>query len=498
MICNFWSKGASMKKRISILATVAVVLLFTTTLASAQFANPWVTSYILQNLGPAPAAAVVSYYQPDGTLVSAATKSLTIPTGSSVTVVQYTDDVNLPSGRYSAVISSDQPLAAIANQQTAPTGLSYMDSKPPFGSYSGQGEGATKVIAPEIMHNWYGYYTKMYIQNAGSADATITITFYPGLGGASGVTESAVIMPGAAYQADQKGKTALGGAGGRFNGSAVVTSNQPVVVMVNELNEGAVKLFSYNGFGAGATSVVCPSILRGHYGWYTSIAIANPDTNPADVTITYTADNAFSLPAALRGTTVVKNYTIAPGQSKLRYDGTGASPTMDPSLSDLTTFTRFFGTVKITSNRPIVAKVNQESDSGNAEAYNCIDSSTATTKIAVPLIQSKFYGFFTSLTVQNVSGTAGTVTITYKSDATYSSPPSTTYVKAHPISANGQFNVWEGGSAGDLYSSGIFTRFNGSAIIESTVPVVAIVNEEKGGVSGQDYGYSFNVVNITP
>jgi len=487
-----------MKKRLSILLTVAVVLLATTSLASAQFANPWVTSYMLQNLGPSSASVVVSYYQPNGTQVTAANKSLTIPTGSSVTVVQYTDDPSLPSGRYSAVVSSDQPLAALANEQTAPTGLSYMSSTPPFGSYSGQSEGAMKVIAPEIMYNWYGYYTKMYIQNAGGADANITITFNPGLGGASGVTESAVVKPNAAYEADQKNKTALGGAGGRFNGTAVVTSDQPVVVMVNELNEGLVKLFSYNGFGAGATSVVCPSVLRGHFGWYTSIAIANPDTNPANVTITYKADNTFSLPAGLRGTTVVKNYTIAPGQSKLRYDGTGASPTMDTNLSDLTTFTRFFGTATITSNRPIVAKVNQESDSGNAEAYNCIDASTATTKIAVPLIQSKFYGFYTSLTVQNVSNTAGTVTITYKSDATYSSPPSTTYVKAHPISANGQFNVWEGGSSGDLYSSGMFTRFNGSAIIESTVPVVAIVNEEKGGVSGQDYGYSFNVVNITP
>ena len=118
-----------------------------------------------------------------------------------------------------------------------------MDSKPPFGSYSGQSEGATKVIAPEIMYNWYGYYTKMYIQNAGGADANITITFYPGLGGASGVTESAVIKPNAAYEADQKSKTALGAPSGsyagRFNGSAVVTSNQPIVVIVNEFNDAA-------------------------------------------------------------------------------------------------------------------------------------------------------------------------------------------------------------------------------------------------------------------
>lgn len=492
-----------MKKRGSVLLAVIVALLVTGSLASAQFANPWVTSYILQNLGPASAAVQVTYYQPDGTHVAAADKNLTIPTGSSVTVVQYTDDPNLVPGRYSAVISSDQPIAAIANQQTAPTGLSFMDSKPPFGSYSGQSEGALRVTAPEIMYNWYGYYTKMYIQNAGNADAIVTITFYPGLAGAAGVTENAVIKPSASYEADQKAKSALGALSGtftgRFNGSAVVTSNQPVVVVVNEFNEAQVKLFSYNGFGAGATSIVCPSILRGHYGWYSSMAIANPDiANSASVTVTYKADNTHSMPAALRGTTVVKNFTIPANQSKLRYDGTGASPTMDTNLSDLTTFTRFFGTVSITSNRPVVAKVNQENDGGNAEAYNCIDSSSATTKIAVPLIQSKFYGFYTSMTVQNTENTPGELTITYKSDAAYSSPANTTYVKKVPIGALGQVNSWEGGAAGHVFGSGLFTRFNGSAIIESTVKVVAIVNEEKGGVSGQDYGYSFNVVNVAP
>lgn len=483
-----------MKKRSSVLFLVVITLLLTSTLASAQFANPWVTSVMVQNLGTGPASAEIAFYGPDSTTPVDTDTLPEIPAGESVTIVQYTDN-ELPGGtRLSAVISSNEQVAAIVNQQTAPSGLSYMDSKPPFGSYSGQADGATKVVAPEVMRDWYGYYTKMYIQNAGSADANITITFYPGLGGNAGVTETATIKPNTTYEADQKGKTALG----KFNGSAVIQSSQPVVVVVNELNDGAAKLFSYNGFGSGATALVCPSILRGHYGWYTSLSIANLDTADANVTVTYQADNTHSLPAGLRGTTVVKNFVIAPGQSKLRYDGTGANPTMDTNLSDLTTFTRFFGTVSITSDKAIVAKVNQENDGGNAESYNCIPTSSATNKIAVPLIQSKFYNFYTSLTIQNVSGQAGTVTIVYKSDATYSSPASTSHTATHPIAANGQINSWEGGSAGDLFSSGKFVRFNGSAVITSDVPIVAIVNEEKSGVSGQDYGYSFNVPNVAP
>lgn len=489
-----------MKKKLPLALSIAGIMLLVSSLAFAQFANPWVTSYMLQNLNSTQDATVlINYYDQNGVQVTAANKTLNVPAGSSATVVQYTDDPNLPAGRYSAVVSSDQPLAAIVNEQTAPAGRTGMNSMPPFGSSSGVTEGALQVTLPEVMHNWYGYYTQMYIQNTADTDASVTITFYPGLAGAAGVTENATIKPYASYLADQKGKTALAAtAGGRFSGSAVVTSNRPVAVVVNELNDAAIKLFSYNGFAAGATNLVCPSILRGHFGWYTSLAVANPSlTDSANVTITYKADTTYSNPPALRGTTVVKNFTIDPGKSILRYDGTGANPATD-ARTDLVTFTRFFGTAQVTSNRPVVAKVNQESDGGNAEAYNCIDFATGTTKIAVPMIQAKFYNFYTSLTIQNLSNTPGSVTINYMSDGTYSDPKNTPHSATHPITALGQINSWEGSAAlGDVNGSNKFTRFNGSAIITANVPIVAIVNEEKVG-TGADYGYSFNVVNVAP
>jgi hypothetical protein len=459
---------------------------------------------MIQNLGTSSAQVVVAYYDGTGAHVTGADQNLTIPSGGQTTVVQYTDDPTL-SGMYSAVVSSDQPVAVVVNQQTAPTGQAAMNSTPPFSSYGGFSSGATSATLAEIMYNWYGYYTEFFVQNVGSSTATVNVTFYPGLAGASGVTASDTIAPYATKKFSQKTLSSLGAPSGthagRFIGSAAVSSTQPVVVVVNEHNETDTKLFTYNGIsGSGATDLVAPSILRGHYGWYTSLSIANPDqTNPVNVTITYYADNTHSLPASLQGTTVVKNFTIQPGKSLTRYDGTGASPTMDTNLSDLTTFTRFFGTVRIQAAAPVVAKVNQENDGGNAEAYNCIDASTATTKVVVPLIQSSFYGFYTSLTIQNLDNTAGTLTISYTSDGTYSQPTNTTITKVRSIGASGQYNSWEGGAAGlgDIYDDGTFTRFNGSAIIQSTVNIVAIVNEEKSA-TGMDYGYSFNTFNVSP
>lgn len=491
-----------MKTKIVALVIVLLLVAGLTPMALAQYADPWFTSYMIQNLDTLnPASVVVSYYDSNGTRIAGADKSLTIPAGGQVTVVQYTDDPAL-SGMFSAVVSSDRPLAVIVNQQTAPTGLTYMRSTPPFASYTGFESGATQMTLPEIMHNWYGYYTEFFVQNVGTGPANVGVTYYPGMAGASGVTQNVNIPQYASHRFSQKDMSSLRAPGGtyvgRFIGSAVITSTQPIVAVVNEHNEGARKLFTYNGFSSGATDLVCPSILRGHYRWYTSLSIANPSlSQAATVTITYYADTQYSLPEALRGTTVVKTFTIDPGKSLTRYDGTGASPTPDPNLSDLRDFTRFFGTVRIQSNIPVVAKVNQENDGGNAEAYNCIDASTASKKVVVPLIQASFYGFYTSLTIQNMADSSGTITITYTSDGTYSSPTNTSHQVVRSISARGQYNSWEGGitTTGDVYNSGRFTRFNGSAVIESNVPIVAIVNEEKHG-TGADHGYSFNTINV--
>lgn len=492
-----------MKAKLTALLIALLLVVGLTPMALAQYTYPWYTSYMIQNLDTSNSASVVvAYYDSSGNHIADADKSLTIPAGGQVTVVQYTDDPSL-SGRYSAVVSSDRPVAVIVNQQTAQPGLPYMASTPPFASYTGFESGSAQLTLPEIMYNWYGYYTEFFVQNVGSDSAAVTVTYYPGLAGNSGVTENANIAQYASHQFSQKNMSSLGAPSGtyagRFIGSAVISATQPIVAVVNEHNEGAKKLFTYNGFSSGSTDLVCPSILRGHYRWYTSLSVANPNlSQTAHVTITYYADTQYSLPESLRGTQVVKTFTIDPGKALTRYDGTGASPTNDPSLSDLTSFTRFFGTVRIQSNIPVVAKVNQENDGGNAEAYNCVDATTASKKVVVPLIQADFYNFYTSLTIQNMASSAGTITITYTSDGTYSNPTNTSITVVRSIPANGQYNSWEGGitTTGDVHNSGKFTRFNGSAVIESNVPIVAIVNEEKHG-SGADYGYSFNAINVS-
>ena len=489
---------------ILILAGVQVVL--------AQYTDPWYSSYQVQNLSDSAANITVTYYDSAGAAQTTATQNYTnVPGGGSVTVVQYSDDPNLGTGTYSAVISSDQPIAAIANQQLVPTGATYFNPTQPFSSYSGASSGSTTVIIPVAMYNWFGYYTEFYIQNVGTAAASdVDIAYYPTkVGtvtvGATGITDNDNAIPQyASLNTSQEAATTLGApasAGafaGRFMGAAVITSDQPLVVIVNQHVPGATKLFTYNGFGAGFTNSGTPVYMRGFYGYYASLTVANTSLSAsANVTLTYQADSVHSTVA---GGTVVVPYTIPAGESINRFDG----PTGSADQTDLDAYTRFFGTVTIEADQSVVAIVNQEATAdGQAGTYGSIDLDSATTKISVPLIQSGFYGYYTSLTIMSATGASGTCDVTYTSDGVNSSVKNASKTYPHTITA-APLNVYEGTTgalAGDINTDTFWLdgtqRFIGSAIIECTVPVVAFVNSEKD-VTGADSMYTFNTFSLTP
>ncbi len=496
-----------------VFSLVLLLALVVVPAVSAQYSEgSWYTSYQIQNLGTSQADVTVTYYAADGTAIPGPT--FQIDAGSSVVWTQW-DDVSLPAGQYSAVIESTEEIAVIANQQLLPNGATNFNPIPPFSSYSGAAGGATQVTLPVIMYNWFGYYTEFYVQNVGSGAANVTIAYYPGqmsgeTSGAIGVTESATIPQFASKGFSQQAMSSLGAPSGmwagRFLGSAVITGNQPLVVVVNQHYVASHKLFTYNGFSGGATSIGVPVYMRNHYGYYASLTIGNPSTtNRAQVTLTYTADSNYSIPPSQ---TVVVTHTIDPGTALVRYDGPTATDDQS-DLDDTPSFTRFFGAVKIDSDIPVVVIVNQESTTAagaQSGTYNGSPLGEATTKISVPLVQADFYGYYTSLTIQNTTGTAANITIEYTSDGTYSAVKNATKAYTHTIPPNGQVNIYEGRKGGleigdinhdPFWRDGTNWRFIGSAIITSDQPIIAFVNEEKD-VDGMDTMYTYNAFNIAP
>lgn len=503
------------KTRIIITLVALLVLVFTSTVSAQYSGYSWSTAYQVVNMGEEPADITISYYDSSGAEVTDARKTLTdVPAGSSQLVVQFTDDPDLPSGRYSAVISADQPIAAIANQQLVATGASSYNPAPPFSSYSGKSTGSTSVTLPAVMYNWYGYYTDVYIMNVGTGAASdVSVEYIPGevSGQATGTaaTENLTSIPQyASLLVSQQSKTNLGaGSGtftGRFNGTATITSGQPIIAVVNQHNASAYKLMTYNGFAGseGATSVAAPVHMKGFYGYYSTLMVANPGEDSASVTLTYTPSGTANAVSSGTVGEVTATFDVGPGETLSRHDG----PTATADQTDLDNYTRFYGSVLVTSDNPVVVQVNVEavaSGDDQAGSYNGISTSEATTDIVVPVILADFYGYYTTLVVQNTTDTAGSCNITYTSDGSDSSVKNHSETYTHPLPASGSFSVYEGRKGGvengDINSdtawrSGTAKIFIGAASISCTVNAVAFVNEESD-VNQRDSMYTMNTFN---
>jgi hypothetical protein len=523
-----------MKKFAPILSILLVLAVVMTASAQVTYPEGAYTSYSVVNLSSTDNANIyVTYYDPSGVAATYSPSFTNVAPGGSVTVQEAVETDLLP-GRYSAVISSNTPIAAIANQQLGHSG----DSKsiPPFSSYSGVSTGDTNVMLPSIMYNWFGYYTEIYIQNVGDGPATnITVTYNPTTldtctTGASGQSDAAatVAKPLAQYatvMVSQSSKTSLGAAAasgcsaytGRFLGSAKVTADKPVVVIVNQYVQN--KLFTYNGYTATSgtgVKLIAPGYMRNYYGYYASLTISNPNASDAQIKLTYMSDGNYSNP---KNTQVIATHTVPAGKSINIYDGPPYS-----AVTDLTakfpadSSHKFFGTVLIESTNavPVQALINQESimKSGNkAGSYNAMAATEGTKKISIPLVQSGFWGYFTSITVMTVDGTEASLKITYTSDSVLSSAKGVS--KSYTMSTvNGFLNRYEAPTAlagqydilnDPTFLSGGQHKFIGSAVIEvlSGPAIVAYVNSESVPISGysgvgRDTMYTFNAFNLTP
>jgi hypothetical protein len=196
-------------------------------------------------------------------------------------------------------------------------------------SYNPFSAGSTTAYAPVIMNDFYGYNTALVIQNVGASDATVTITY------GDGTVKTTTIAPGAA---DSRYTPMEGLATGLLTG-AVVESNEPIVLLVNEstaMNRAA----AYSGFAMGSETIRAPIVLRRYYDYNSSVTCQNLGTADTVVSIDY---------GGVAGTT--DSAAVAPGGIHMFYQP------IDSLLSD-----GFIGSATITADQPIACIVNQDKD----------------------------------------------------------------------------------------------------------------------------------------
>lgn len=373
---------------------------------------------------------ITAYKTSDGTQ-DGSPLSDSIPANDSKT---YFPISNVSAGfQGSLVVSSSKKVAAIANVLEAgfKAGASYV----------GLSSGSTSVRLPLLMKNNNNINTWYSVQNAGSADATVTVNY------SDGTNNSATVKPGAAktfFQAQENHTQAV------FAGT--ITSNQPLVAAA--IQESTKEMFAYTAFATGTNNPVFPLVNANNSKIITGIQIQNAGTADTSVEVSYTP--------SLAGTACKETQTVKPGASAtfaLLAFANGAN-------SNCTAGSRFIGSATVTANstsQPLVGIANQLLPGVNGESYGSFAASDATNKVVAPLIMDRNNGYFTGISVANVGGPAATVTCTF-------SKSSFTIVKA----------LAPGEALTELQQGKIADKYVGSATCtadNASTKIVGIVNQ---------------------
>lgn len=245
-----------------------------------------------------------------------------------------------------------------------------------------------------------------------------------------------------------------------FDGSVVISSDQPVAAIVNLLGDnGAFGGASYGSFSTGSASANIPLVLNDFFGINTFFNVQNTGTSPVTVSVDYTVSGG--------GTCSSDDATIQPG----------AAATFDQTED--CTGSQVIGAATVTSNGQIAVAVVQH-DAQSLLAYNAFTSAGSSTAIA-PLVSQNFFGSRTALQVQNTGAAATDVTISFTPSPGFpGSPCSQTLNIAAGASANfGDSTFFNATPACNAGSGWV-----GSAEIDAgTGTMVAIVNSVTTGTA---------------
>lgn len=298
--------------------------------------------------------------------------------------------------------------------------------------------------------------TSVTYQNVGAGSADVVFTFYDeNTGTGIDVSRTLAAGGGASLAVGTLAEVASG-----FNGSVVMSSNEPVVAtMVQVSSDTDVKNRPLsNGFSSGASEVTLASVLKNQFATTSRFAIQNADTVAVDITI--------ELYAVGNPTPIEVTHNNLP---------VGAAQYFDMGTLSAVAATSFNGSaivraVETGTSTPadIVATVLELSTTGGAaSSFEGISGGATTVYMASALCQA--FGSTSFYAVQNVGASNADVTVTYSNGNT-----------ATANIAPGAKNSFNGCAVNAA-------NFNGAATITSTQPIVAI-----GKVSGNGNSTAFN------
>lgn len=377
-----------MKSLKTILLLALLLALVTVLPASAQLGDSDVSSFTVQNIGDGEATVSITFIDENGVeltpleLNGGKPNPFTLGVGESFEI--YLPGIptsELPSGRYSVIVSANEPIAAIANL--------VGQGSPNFnGSYSGFSAGNPNFYLPAVVYNYFGWYSLISVQNVGTTAADINITIIC-TDGSTGTLSATDVPAKASVHFDLETTLPSGFTTSKScNGSAEITADQNIVVVDNQTNPNGGNTQSYSGVASGASKLYVPALYTNYFGWNSSINIRK---------------------LGLGDVTVEVNYSDG-GMSTCNL--TNSKPSCLLYMPSVHTSTGYYGATIEATGGDIVAVVNA-ANSSQAQTYNAVDASSSTKTVGIPSIMKSYFGWNTSFTCQNVGTVNTSLNISY-------------------------------------------------------------------------------------
>ena len=256
-----------------------------------------------------------------------------------------------------------------------------------------------------------GFYTPFIIQNTGTSNTTLEVSFYKFSDGSC--VERYVVnsmAPGTSHANNPNDPALNPSLPDNAQFSVVVQGfGSSIVGVVNEhMGTGdRAEALSYDGFTTGATTVYLPNITRKFFGLFdTPFIIQNLGTSSAAVTSTFRSFDGT-------GSAVVINRVIEPGRAKPIDPDSDDLALGAPGLADNKQYA-----VTVQSNQPVAVVVNTQADKANvahpvASATDGITTGAQTVYGAYAAKNAQGIGRYSPIIVQNLGTTAVTPVITF-------------------------------------------------------------------------------------
>lgn len=266
---------------------------------------------------------------------------------------------------------------------------------------------ATAVTTSPVKAVAYGtqFVTSITYQNVGTAAANITIQFYPKANGTPIPVTPAPLAKGAGTSLYVG---SVSGLSSGFLGSAVLSSDQPVVATLVQIGSGTVKNRPLSGaFSVGSNYVLVPTVLKNYFGSNSVFSVQNVGSAATDVTLKFVPTS---------GATVTHTVSALPAGSA-EYIDMGTFPGI--------TAPTFNGSVQINTTGSVVAS-SMELGTTSDKAYAFEGATDFASTIFMPSALCSYNGQTSWYAVQNTAAGNVGVTVKYsngKNDGPYTLAP---------------------------------------------------------------------------